>query len=76
MFRNIAQKIDSLHVPAGYTVSAGLTTSPVWLEHVTAYMQLGAVTFGVLVGVTTVWLNLVKIRNLKRQGSRADEFQD
>jgi hypothetical protein len=58
----IQQKIDSIQIPAGYAVSAGVGTTPLWVSNLTDWLELLAIFFAVLVGATTAYLNYLKIR--------------
>lgn len=61
MLNKIQNKLDSAQIVAGYSVTGTLASTPVWLDSLTAWFELVAVILAVLVGVTTVWLNIQKI---------------
>ena len=64
MSDKIIQKTDALQVPTGYVVSGGMMTTPAWMDSVTSWLDLLLILIGVVVGITTVWLNVKKIREL------------
>lgn len=70
MADKLIQKVEHMQVPAGYGVSAALTTTPAWMNAVQTWMDFGLVAVGVAVGLTTLWLNLIKIKKVK------DEHKD
>lgn len=53
---------DKAQVTIGATVSGGLVSSPVWLNTLTDWLQLLAVIIGLLVGLTTLQLNRIRIK--------------
>lgn len=65
MFSKIQQKADSVQVPFGYGVAAGLASTPVWVTEITTWFELIALFIGICVGATTIWLNIVRIRKEK-----------
>ena len=58
----ILRKLETLEIPAGYTVGATVITIPIWVEPLTVWLQLFVVVVGIMVGLTTIWLNIKKIR--------------
>lgn len=52
-------------IKAGYTVSATLTSTPLWVQKFTEYLQLGVVAVGLAVGLTALYLNLLRIAEKK-----------
>lgn len=60
--QKIEKAIEKVQLPAGYTVSVALTSTPIWLEDVITWFEFGVIVVGLLVGLTTLWLNIVKIR--------------
>lgn len=63
----MGEKMESLQVPAGYTVSAGLYSVPVWVQDLSGWLQFFAVVCAVLVGASTFYLNMLKIREKSRR---------
>ena len=70
MTDQLIQKVEQIQVPVGYGVSAGLTTTPVWLDTLTGILELVAVCFAVLVGYTTWRLNIAKRRKLEQDENK------
>ncbi len=62
-----SDKADQALIPTGYLTSAGLTTTPVWLDSVITWMEFGAVTIGLVVGITTIYFNILRIKSLKKK---------
>lgn len=60
--RNTMHRLEQAQVPAGYTVSVGLTTTPVWFSDMSTYLEITALSIGVLVGLTTLYLNYLNIK--------------
>lgn len=58
----VTQKLDAVQIPAGYGVAAGLTSTPIWLESVTTYLEFLIVVVGLLIGISTLYWNYLKIR--------------
>ena len=61
---NLLEKIDGVQVPTGYVVSGGLTTTPVWMSSMTTWLDLIIILIGVAVGLTTLYINVLKIRKI------------
>lgn len=61
MLDRIERKIEPIQIPAGYVVSAGLSSTPLWLQDAATWFEFGIVVCGFLIGVTTLWLNIRKI---------------
>ncbi len=62
----ITDKLESLLEPAGYTTSITLTTSPMWLN-IVSILQATGFLMGVLVGLATFYLTVLKIKKLKKE---------
>lgn len=65
MFQHLEKKIDALEVPAGYTVAGGSLSTPLWIDTLTPYMEFGVLLTGLIIGITTVILQIKKIREKK-----------
>ncbi len=63
----VLNKIDSVQVPTGYAVSAGLTTTPAWMNSITTWLDFSIIVIGVAVGLTTLWINVMKIKRMERE---------
>lgn len=61
----IARKIDALEVPIGYSVAGTSLSTPFWIDTLTPYMEFGVLACGLIIGVTTVILQIRKIRKGK-----------
>jgi hypothetical protein len=61
MIDRIHSKLESVQIPAGYTVAAGLGTTPIWVQDISNWLEFGALVFAVAIGATTLWLNVLKI---------------
>ena len=70
MADKLIQKVEHMQVPIGYGVSAGLTTTPAWMDAVHTWGDFALFVIGVLVGLTTLWLNVIKIN--KEQDEHKD----
>ena len=55
---------DKIQEGAGYLTSAGLTSTPLWLEIVSA-AQLAGLFVGLFVGLATLYLTCLRIKKLK-----------
>lgn len=60
---------SSLVVPAGYVSTGVVGTAPMWIQDLSGYLEFGAVVFAVLVGATTLYINVLNIieKHKKRQ---------
>lgn len=63
---------SSFLVPAGYVSTTVVGTTPLWIQDLTGFLELGAVVFAVLVGATTLYINILNIveKIEKRRGRR------
>ena len=66
----ITEKIDAIQVPAGYTVAGVVGATPIWVQTLTGWFELLAVLFAVLVGATTLWINLERIFHGKKNAKK------
>lgn len=55
--------IEQATILKGYTVAAAATSTPMWVHNLTDFAQLIVVLLGVLIGATTLYLNIKKIVN-------------
>lgn len=55
------EKFEQAVIPAGFGVSGGLTTLPLWIQHVSAWAQAISPIIGVLVGLATLYVLVRKI---------------
>lgn len=67
----IQNKIDSVQVPLGYGMSGGLTSTPLWLEPTMHWLQWIGVLIGVLIGITTLYINFLTIKD-RRNKKKSD----
>lgn len=51
----------SVPVPVGYAVAGTIGTTPIWIQDLSGYLEFFAVVFAVLVGATTLYINLLNI---------------
>lgn len=65
MIEKFEKKIEPIQIPAGYVVSASLSSTPLWLQDATTWFEFGIVVCGFLIGVTTLWLNIRKLLKKK-----------
>lgn len=61
MMSRISEKLDAVQVPVGYSVAAGVGATPLWIQTLTGWLEFAAVLFAVLVGATTLWINVGRI---------------
>ena len=67
MLNDVITKIQhKLDVIAGGAVSVGLTTTPVWVEGLTTWLQVITLVVGIAVGVSAYRLNTIKRKKLER----------
>lgn len=52
---------SSALVPVGYGATGFLGSTPLWVKDLTGLLELGAVIFAVLVGATTLYINVLNI---------------
>ena len=62
----IQDTMEQAQIGIGYTVAAGLTTAPVWVQKLTDWFDLLLLVIGVAVGLTTLWINIQRIRRGKK----------
>lgn len=60
-------KVENIQLAAGYTAAAVTGSVPVWAQHLEAWLSFGAVILAVLVGATTLFLNITKIFERRRK---------
>lgn len=65
MIDKISQKAEQFQVPAGYAVTGTLSSTPLWLQPVSNWLEFVILIIGVIVGITTVWLNIIKIERAR-----------
>lgn len=70
MMENLKDKTDSITVPAGYMVAGTVGTTPIWVSNLSSYLELIAVLFAVLVGATTLWINVINLLEKRRKKKR------
>ncbi len=60
---------SSLLVPVGYGATTVVGTTPLWIQDLSSYLEFGAVVFALLVGATTLYINVLNIiqKHKKRQ---------
>lgn len=66
------EKITNTQLTAGYITTAYVSTAPAWAQNMETWLSLIAVGFGVLVGATTLYLNIKKIISSHRGGKQED----
>lgn len=52
---------SSMVVPAGYISTTVVGSTPLWIQDLSGYLEFGAVVFAVLVGATTLYINILNI---------------
>jgi hypothetical protein len=60
----IQHKIEYAQDAAGYTVSAGLVSTPIWLQTLTGWLEPMAIIIGIGVGLSTIYLNWKRSKKL------------
>lgn len=61
------QPQEKAQLVAGYTTTAGLASTPIWLTEMVSYFHVGAALMAFLVGLTTLYLNILKIRKVRKE---------
>lgn len=59
--------LDKTEIPAGFAVSGGLITLPVWVQAMSAWAQALSPIIGVIVGVLTAYVLIRKIFKEQKQ---------
>lgn len=54
-------KLEQIAIPAGGVTSVGLTTLPLWVQNMSAWAAAVSPIIGVVVGVLTAYLLVLKI---------------
>lgn len=65
MMDKLHDKLEQIQVPLGYGMAGGLTTVPLWVHNLTDWLQLLAVSVGIAVGLTTLYINFRTIKKRK-----------
>lgn len=60
--KEIHDKLEQAQVIAGGAVTIGVGTSPTWIDGMTTIMELIVLSLAIIVGLTTVQLNRVRIK--------------
>lgn len=60
--KNLEKQIDNLEVPIGYGVSGASLSTPLWIDALTPYLEFTVLVCGVIIGISTVYLQIRKIR--------------
>ena len=67
MQQRLEQVTDATTYTAGYGSAAGLTTTPFWYDPTILLHNVGLV-IGILVGITTLYINYLKIKRERNRG--------
>jgi hypothetical protein len=65
MEQRISHALEQAQVPVGYGVTAVVGSSPVWVESLTSGLEIAAFVVAIIVGITTVRLNIIRTRAIK-----------
>lgn len=57
--------VEQATIVKGYAVAAATVSTPAWVHALTDFGQMIVVMLGILIGVTTLYLNIQKIRKKK-----------
>lgn len=64
----VQRKVDAAQIPVGYASAAAVGSTPVWVQGLSGWLELFAVLFAVLVGATTLYMNLQSIMEKRKRG--------
>lgn len=70
---HIGEKIESFQINTGYGVAAGIGTVPYWVHELSGWLQFGAVIFAFLVGLSTFYLNMMRIGERRRKDKEGED---
>lgn len=60
--QKLEKKIESLEVPAGYTISGASISIPWWVDALSQWLEFGVILTGFIIGILTIVLQIKKLK--------------
>ncbi|MCZ6898070.1 MAG: hypothetical protein O7D95_05105 [Betaproteobacteria bacterium] len=67
---NIQQKMESAQIVSGYALPPILIGIASWAQTFTPIMEFIILIFAILIGLTALWLNILKIKKQTKEVSK------